>query len=100
MAIAVALIIEGGQYNFSDADDGNQCLKGMTFEIKVGHGMGLPPSLNQLLPPHYVEPPSTVEDTESPPITVVTNSPNDGVRSSAGLFLAASVLVLLVLHLV
>ncbi|PHU29242.1 hypothetical protein BC332_01335 [Capsicum chinense] len=66
MAIAVALTIEGGQYNFSDVDDGNQCLKGMTFEIKLGHGMGLPPSLNQLLPPHYVEPPSTVEDTESP----------------------------------
>ncbi|KAJ8573241.1 hypothetical protein K7X08_009752 [Anisodus acutangulus] len=66
----------------------------MAFEIKVGHGKGLPRSLNQPPPPHYVEPISTVEDAESPPITVVTSRPNGGVRSSAGLFLAVSVLVI------
>ncbi|MCD7467624.1 hypothetical protein HAX54_005167 [Datura stramonium] len=101
MTIAVPLTIEGQQYYFSDADDGTQCLNGMAFEIKVGHGIGLPPSLNQPPPPPYVEPPSTVEEAESPPITVVTNSPNGGViRSSAGRFLAVSVLVMLMLHLV
>lgn len=100
MTIAVALTIEGQQYYFSDADDGTQCLKGMAFEIKVGHGIGLPPSLNQPPPPRYVEPPSAGEEAESPPITVVTSRPNVAVRSSAGLLLAVSVLVLLVLHLV
>ncbi|XP_059312724.1 early nodulin-like protein 18 [Lycium ferocissimum] len=100
MTIAVPLTIKGQQYYFSDADDGDQCLNGMAFEIKVGHGKGLPPSLNQPPPPPYVEPPSAVEDAESPPITVVTSRPNSGVRSSAGLFLAVSVLVMLVLHLV
>ncbi|CAN4111655.1 unnamed protein product [Withania somnifera] len=93
MTISVPLTIEGQQYYFSDADDGTQCLKGMAFEIKVGHGIGLPPSLNQPPPPHYVEPPATMEEADSPPITVVTSSPNGGVRSSTGLFLAVSVLV-------
>lgn len=100
MTITVSLTLEGQQYYFSDADDGSQCLNGMAFEIKVGHGIGLPPSLNQPPPPPYVEPPSTVEDAESPPITVVTSSPNGCVRSSAGLFFAVSVLVMLALHLV
>ncbi|XP_009776438.1 early nodulin-like protein 18 [Nicotiana tabacum] len=100
MTVAVPLTIEGAQYYFSDADDGTQCLNGMAFEIKVGHGIGLPPNLNQPPPPPYVEPPSTVE-AESPPITVVTNRPNGGgVRSSTGLFLVVSILVVLVLHLV
>lgn len=100
MTITVSLTIEGQQYYFSDAVDGTQCLNGMAFEIKVGHGIGLPPSLNQPPPPPYVEPPSTIENAESPPITVVTSSPNGGVRNSAGLFLVVSVLVMLVLHLV
>ncbi|CAN4125734.1 unnamed protein product [Withania somnifera] len=100
MTIAVPLTIEGEQYYFSDADDGTQCLKGMAFEIKVGHGIGLPPSLNQPPPPRYVEPPSATEEAESPPITVVISSPNIGVRSSTGLFLVVSVLVMLVLHFV
>ncbi|KAG5626808.1 hypothetical protein H5410_012026 [Solanum commersonii] len=100
MTITVSLNLEGQQYYFSDADDGSQCLNGMAFDIKVRHGIGLPPSLNQPPPPPYVEPPSTVEDAESPPITVVTSSPNGGVRSSARLFLAVFVLVMLVLHLV
>ncbi|KAK4371940.1 hypothetical protein RND71_007324 [Anisodus tanguticus] len=100
MTIAVPLTVEGQQYYFSGADDGTQCLNGMAFEIKVGHGKGLPPSLNQPPPPPYVEPPSTIEDAESPPITVVGSRPNGGVRSSAELFLAVPVLVMLVLHLV
>jgi len=100
MTVTVSLTLEGQQYYFSDADDGSQCLNGMAFDIKVRHGIGLPPSLNQPPPPPYVEPPSTVEDAESPPITVVTSSPNGGVRSSARLFLAVFVLVMLVLHLV
>lgn len=100
ITIAVSLTGEGQQYYFSDADDGTQCLNGMAFEIKVGHGIGLPPSLRQPPPPPYVEPPSASEEAETPPITVVTSSPNGGVRSSAGLFLAVSVLVMLMLHLV
>ncbi|CAM0946958.1 unnamed protein product [Alopecurus aequalis] len=44
-AIAVALIIEGTNYFFSEADGGAQCQQGMRFEIKVAHGRGLPPDL-------------------------------------------------------
>lgn len=67
--ITVALTIEGTQYYFSGADDGVQCQNGMAFEIKVGHGLGLPPSLNQPPPPPYVDPVSS--PIESPPIPVI-----------------------------
>jgi hypothetical protein len=48
--ISVALIAEGNNYYFSDANDGVQCQQGMRFEIKVQHGQGLPPSLKNTAP--------------------------------------------------
>lgn len=81
LTVAVPLTIEGPQYFFSDADDGLPCLHGMAFEIKVGHGLGLPPNLNQPPPPPYVEPPSTVEEGQSPPVTIISSPPSDGTRN-------------------
>ncbi|PIN15452.1 hypothetical protein CDL12_11899 [Handroanthus impetiginosus] len=78
--IPVPLTIEGTQYYFSDADDGEQCQHGMAFELKVGHGLGLPPSLNQPPPPPYTPPPGPADDGQSPPVTVVTSPINDGMR--------------------
>ncbi|KAK6141012.1 hypothetical protein DH2020_025250 [Rehmannia glutinosa] len=93
--ISVPLVIEGTQYYFSDADDGGQCQHGMAFEIKVSHGLGLPPSLNQPPPPAYVPPPAAADEGQSPPITVVTSPPSGGgMRTSANFF--GLVLVLLV----
>ncbi|GJM95718.1 hypothetical protein PR202_ga12495 [Eleusine coracana subsp. coracana] len=43
--VPVALVEEGSNYFFSEADAGVQCQQGMRFEIKVQHGQGLPPSL-------------------------------------------------------
>nr|GMC82805.1 cucumber peeling cupredoxin-like [Ipomoea batatas] len=98
VTVAVPLTIEGTQYYFSGADDGLQCQNGMAFEIKVGHGLGLPPSLNQPPPPPYVDPASS--PIESPPITVIDNSPNRGVRCSISIFQVVFVLVALVSYLV
>ncbi|GER46428.1 early nodulin-like protein [Striga asiatica] len=81
--IAVPLTIEGTQYYFSDAEDGEECLHGMAFEITVAHGLGLPPSLNQPPPPAYVPPPETAEEGQSPPVTVVAGRPAGGVRGCA-----------------
>lgn len=49
--VPVALIEEGSNYFFSEADGGAQCQQGMRFEIKVQHGQGLPPSLKNPPPP-------------------------------------------------
>ncbi|KAL3615609.1 hypothetical protein CASFOL_041270 [Castilleja foliolosa] len=94
--ISVPLTIEGTQYYFSGAEDGEQCENGMGFEIKVSRGLGLPPSLNQPPPPAYVPPPGPAEEEgPSPPIMVVGSLPNGGVRVSASLL--GLVLVVLVL---
>lgn len=85
LVVAVPLTTEGSQYFFSEADDGLQCQNGMGFQIKVGHGSGLPPSLNQPPPPPYVEPPSTVEEGQTPPITIVASPPSSGMRNIVGL---------------
>ncbi|XP_051132808.1 cucumber peeling cupredoxin-like [Andrographis paniculata] len=80
--IQVPLTLEGLQYYFSGAQDGEQCKNGMAFEIKVNHGIGLPPSLNQPPPPLYVSPPSPGNgDEEQPPIVGITPLPNGGLRS-------------------
>ncbi|KAL6565911.1 hypothetical protein OROHE_004966 [Orobanche hederae] len=77
--VLVPLTIEGSQYYFSDAEDGEQC-------HKVNHGTGLPPSLNQPPPPAYVPPPASPEEGQLPPVTVVAGPPNGGVKSSANFF--------------
>ncbi|KAK4397357.1 hypothetical protein Sango_1572300 [Sesamum angolense] len=94
MVISVPLTIEGTQYYFSDADDGEQCLHGMAFEIKVNHGLGLPPSLNQPPPPPYVPPPEPADQAQTPPITVVTSPRSGGMRTSANFCWLLLVLVL------
>uniref|UniRef100_A0A7N0ZR07 Phytocyanin domain-containing protein n=1 Tax=Kalanchoe fedtschenkoi TaxID=63787 RepID=A0A7N0ZR07_KALFE len=67
LTIEVPLTIEGANYYFSGAADGIQCQQGMAFNIKVGHGQGLPPYLNQPPPPPYVTPsPPPPESTEQP----------------------------------
>ncbi|KAG6434445.1 hypothetical protein SASPL_106081 [Salvia splendens] len=77
MTISVALTIEGTQYYFSDANDGEQCQQGMAFEIKVEHGLGLPPSLNQPPPPAYVPPPGPANDEgQSPPAAIASTPPS------------------------
>lgn len=88
--VAVALTLEGNQYFFSEADDGFQCQQGMAFGIKVSHGSGLPPSLNQPPPPPYVEPPSTVEEGQTPPVTILTSPPgsSSGMKNSIGIVVA------------
>ncbi|CAI9770293.1 unnamed protein product [Fraxinus pennsylvanica] len=86
LTIPVPLTIEGAQYYFSDADDGEQCQHGMAFEIKVGHGLGLPLSLSQPPPPPYAPPPVPSDEGQSPPISVVTNpSNNGGMRAGVGI---------------
>ncbi|KAG8363376.1 hypothetical protein BUALT_Bualt19G0015900 [Buddleja alternifolia] len=80
--VSVPLTLEGTQYYFSDADDGEQCQHGMAFQINVTHGVGLPPSLNQPPPPPYAPPPGAADEGQSPPITVATSSPNGGKRNS------------------
>ncbi|KAL2251689.1 cucumber peeling cupredoxin-like [Sesamum indicum] len=94
VVISVPLTIEGTQYYFSDADDGKQCQHGMAFEIKVTHGLGLPPSLNQPPPPPYVPPPEPADQAQTPPITVVTSPPSGGMRTSANFSWLLLVLVL------
>ncbi|XP_075487453.1 early nodulin-like protein 18 [Primulina tabacum] len=85
--VEVPLTILGTQYYFSDASDGEQCLKGVAFEINVNRGLGLPPSLNQPPPPPYSPPPAPADEGQSPPITIVTGSPgNGGIKSSANVF--------------
>lgn len=54
--LAVPLTRVGPNYYFSDAGDGEQCVKGMKLEITVRQGSGLPPYLNQPPPPPYVDP--------------------------------------------
>ncbi|XP_050203962.1 blue copper protein-like [Mercurialis annua] len=77
LTISVPLTIEGPNYFFSDGDDGNQCLNGMAFEIKVNRGLGLPPSLNQPPPPPYMEPPGP-DSAQSPPIPIHGGSESPG----------------------
>ncbi|XP_058086102.1 early nodulin-like protein 18 [Magnolia sinica] len=91
--VAVPLTIEGVNYYFSDADDGTQCDKGMGFEIMVGHGRGLPPSLNQPPPPPYVAPPM-----DSPPSdTVTTNQGQTFYNGGSGIRVRFGMAVLLLL---
>lgn len=96
MTIVVPLTIEGTQYFFSDAEDGEQCQNGMAFEIKVSHGLGLPPSLNQPPPPAYVPPPAPTSEGLSPTVPGV-NSPSssDGMMTSANFFVFFVLLALL-----
>ncbi|KAL3814894.1 hypothetical protein ACJIZ3_016162 [Penstemon smallii] len=95
VTIPVPLTIEGTQYYFSAAEDGEQCQQGMAFQINVTHGLGLPPSLNQPPPPPYVQPPGPADEGQSPPVAVATNAPNRGMRT--GPSFRWLVLVLLVL---
>ncbi|XP_057805710.1 early nodulin-like protein 18 [Salvia miltiorrhiza] len=100
MTIGVALTIEGTQYYFSDADDGEQCQHGMAFEIKVGHGLGLPPSLNQPPPPAYVPPPGE-DEGQSPPATVANTPPTSSNHATmAGASFLASALLLVLISFV
>ncbi|KAJ8632697.1 hypothetical protein MRB53_026033 [Persea americana] len=69
VTVAVPLTAEGKQFYFSDADDGSECEGGMRFEIVVGHGRGLPPSLNQPPPPPYEEPQPAPDQSGTPPAT-------------------------------
>lgn len=78
LTVEVPLIFEGVNYFFSDADDGEQCQRGMAFQIVVSHGQGLPPSLNQPPPPPYKEPPSA--DNGGPVVTV----PSGPTKSDSG----------------
>lgn len=97
MTIDVPLTIEGTQYYFSDADDGEQCQQGMAFEIKVGHGLGLPPSLNHPPPPAYVPPPeSATDEGQLPPATVVDTPPssNHGIMTGASFFVSVLLVLL------
>ena len=64
LTISVPLTKVGPNYFFSDAGDGAQCLQGMRFNINVGKGSGLPPSLNQPPLPAYTPPPTA----EPPPV--------------------------------
>ncbi|KAG0458228.1 hypothetical protein HPP92_023385 [Vanilla planifolia] len=68
--VEVPLTVEGTNYFFSDAGaDGIQCAKGMRFHIKVGHGRGLSPQLNQPPPPPSVDsqvPPPPAEASTVP----------------------------------
>ncbi|KAE9622055.1 hypothetical protein Lal_00032868 [Lupinus albus] len=78
LTVPVPLTIVGLNYFFSDAGvDGVQCSHGMAFEINVGRGLGLPPSLNQPPPPPYAEPPDPDTEAQSPPVTVA-QLPNGG----------------------
>ena len=74
LTVEVPLTIEGANYFFSSGDDGVQCQHGMAFEVKVAHGAGLPPSLNQPPPPPYIEPPGP-DSAQSPPGTVIIAQP-------------------------
>ena len=80
LTIAVPLTIEGPNYYFSDAEDGVQCQQGLSFEINVKHGLGLPPSLNQPPPPPYIEPPGP-DTAQVPPDAVAgaAQPPKDDV---------------------
>lgn len=62
--LAVPLTRVGPNYYFSDAGDGEQCVKGMKFEITVRQGSGLPPYLNQPPPP----PPSVDPGVQTSPV--------------------------------
>ncbi|XP_050386104.1 cucumber peeling cupredoxin-like [Argentina anserina] len=75
--IVVPLVTEGANYYFSGNGDGEQCQQGMAFAIEVGHGLGLPPILNQPPPPPYTPPPAF-----SPPGSV--DGTNSGFRTGAG----------------
>ncbi|XP_030535479.1 cucumber peeling cupredoxin-like [Rhodamnia argentea] len=88
LTVAVPLTLEGPNYFFSDADDGVQCQNGMSFEIDVKHGSGLPPSLNQPPPPPYAEPPGP-DAANSPPVTVVDAPGNGGSRGGVNVREAA-----------
>ncbi|KAG6437583.1 hypothetical protein SASPL_102502 [Salvia splendens] len=100
MTISVALTIKGTLYYFSDANDGEQCQQGMAFEIKVGHGLGLPPSLNQPLPPAYVPPPGPANDEEqSPPAGFANTTPSSNHTIITGASFSVSVLLVKYLSL-
>lgn len=96
LTIAVPLNIEGPNYYFSDGDDGVQCQNGLSFEIDVKHGQGLPPSLNQPPPPPYMEPPSA-DSPPSPTVSVAGGQPsgNSYTRNAANIRAVFAVLLLL-----
>ncbi|KAG9147698.1 hypothetical protein Leryth_014856 [Lithospermum erythrorhizon] len=98
VTISIPLIFEGSQYYFSDGDDGEQCLQGMAFEIKVSRGLGLPPSLNQPPPPAYVPPPAPADEGESPPGTIGGTPTTDSANMGATMPWVASGLAMLFLH--
>lgn len=75
--IPVALVLEGTNYFFSDADGGSQCQQGMRFEIKVQHGQGLPPSLKS-------PPPAPKERVLAPPPAGTAFSGTGGVEPGDG----------------
>lgn len=97
MTIAVPLTINSTQYYFSESDDGEQCQQGMAFMIKVDHGLGLPPSLNQPPPPAYVQPPTSSSDEELPPPGTAVNTPssNDAMMVTRANFCLFALLVVL-----
>lgn len=97
MTVDVPLVIEGTQYYFSDANDGEQCQQGMAFKIKVGHGLGLPPSLNQPPPPAYVPPPgpADVDEGQLPPGTVANTPPSSNHAIMTGASFSVSLLLVL-----
>ncbi|KAL9385561.1 hypothetical protein Peur_022571 [Populus x canadensis] len=79
-------------YFFSDASDGIQCQHGLAFDINVSRSLGLPPSLNQPLPPPYREPPSP--DSAYPPITIPAKGEgagNSGFKNGASVQVIACV---------
>ncbi|XP_061962517.1 early nodulin-like protein 18 [Populus nigra] len=90
--IIVPLTIQGPNYFFSDASDGIQCQHGLAFDINVSRSLGLPPSLNQPLPPPYREPPSP--DSAYPPITIPAKGEgagNSGFKNGASVQVIACV---------
>jgi Plastocyanin-like domain len=84
--VAIPLTYEGSNYFFSETMDSQQCQEGMKFGIKVLHGNGLPPVLNQLPPPPYATPPLPATSTEggSGPMSQNQSSEKNGVMVMRG----------------
>jgi Plastocyanin-like domain len=84
--VPIPLTYEGSNYFFPGTMDGEQCQKGMKFGIKVLHGNGLPPALNQPPPPPYATPPSPATATEGGSGTTSPDqsSEKNGVTSMRG----------------
>ncbi|XP_074310612.1 early nodulin-like protein 18 [Silene latifolia] len=64
ITVAVPLMKEGPTYFFSGNYDGEQCLNGQKFAIKVSHGKGLPPSLKE--DPNFALGPTPANSAPSP----------------------------------